>query len=40
MQRPDDLSVFNLFAGNSWKELCDFLKVKKTIVEFPIENKA
>ena len=38
--RPDDLLMFNLFAGDSWEELCDFLKIEKPNVEFPIENKA
>ena len=37
---PDDLLVFDLFAGDSWKEFCDFLEVEKPNVEFPIENKA
>ena len=38
--RPDDLLVFDLFGGDSWKELCDFLQVEKPKVDFPIENKA
>ena len=38
--RPDDLLIFNLFAGDSWKELCDFLKVEKPDIDFPIKNKA
>jgi len=38
--RPDDLLIFDLFAGDSWEELCDFLQVKKPNTEFPIENKA
>ena len=38
--RPDDLLLFDLFAGDGWEQLCSFLDMEDPGISFPVENKA
>jgi hypothetical protein len=38
--RPDDLLVMNLEAGDGWRELCAFLGAPVPAEPFPTRNKA